>query len=204
MTATESYRGMLLLKGPLNKIFSMPQLIPTIHSCLLTPNFPIDKKNIENILSHSIIVTTTGVLYTEKGFLVQDDMEVSAYKPILMDKENLEKRLGSFEESGVVFSDDKSVRFVPYGFKTGEQTPRELGKNPGVIAISGSKENAEKLTEISKTYKGNPWFVYHSNDDLPKIGPAIFQYDDSSDRIVFGQFPFDGFPNDVALPLTFS
>ena len=64
-----------------------------------------------------------------------------------MDKSELVKKLEA---------DSKDVRFVPFGYKTGEQSTKELEKNPFFIALAG-EEGAEKLAESSGNYKLKPY-----------------------------------------------
>ncbi len=84
-----------------------------------------------------------------------------------MDQEVLESKLGSHEERGVVFSDDKSVRFTPYNFKRDTQTPLELSTNTGIIALVSGEENAEKLAKASECYRNKPNFWISENVDSP-------------------------------------
>jgi hypothetical protein len=65
---------------------------------------------------------------------------------LVMDRNSLIERL----KEG-----DENVIFVPFGFKTGEQKPKELEKNPYVIARYG-KEGASKIAEVSDEYKNHP------------------------------------------------
>ena len=71
---------------------------------------------------------------------------------LVMNKNSLVQRLKD---------NDSSVKFVPFGYKIGEQTPRELEKNEYIIARYG-KEGAEKISEIASIYK-NPPFLYSFN-----------------------------------------
>ena len=83
-------------------------------------------------------------LWTSKGVYVVDDKDGSK-----LNSKDLEKRLDQ---------NDKSVRFVPNGFKLGEQTPKELEANPYVIAHAG-EEGVQKLAEIASEFERKP-FVY--------------------------------------------
>jgi len=63
-----------------------------------------------------------------------------------MDKKSLVKRLKE---------NDSNVKFVPFGYKTGEQSVFELMKNPYLIARYG-KEGAQKIAEIAPKYGKKP------------------------------------------------
>ena len=67
-------------------------------------------------------------------------------------------RTDNLDESELVKrleAEDKSVRFVPFGFKVGEQTALDLAKNSYVVALFG-EEGAEKLAKASEKYSRNP------------------------------------------------
>jgi len=63
-----------------------------------------------------------------------------------MNKQSLIKRLQE---------NDSLVKFVPFGYKMGEQTPLELVKNPYIIARYG-EEGADNIAEVASKYKKNP------------------------------------------------
>lgn len=106
----------------------------------------------------------TGSLYVPKGkgdfqngVIIQENPEAVDEK-LTMDKNSLVKKLEA---------NDKSVRFVPFGYKTGEQTSRELEKNPYVIGLAG-REGAEKLAEIADNYKKKPFLYSFDSVDEEK------------------------------------
>ena len=76
-----------------------------------------------------------------------------------MNKKSLIKRL---EEN------DHLVKFVPFGFKTGEQTSGELGKNSYVVARYGN-EGAEKIAEVADKYKKKPFLYAFDSVDEEKV-----------------------------------
>jgi len=125
-------------------------------------------KNIIRTLRDYIITGNTGILYVKEGMFIHDNPRFENRK-VIMDAKILETKLGEHEEKHVVLSNDKSIRFTQYGFKNGLQTASELSKNPGVIALAGSEENAEKLTAVSGHYKLEPLFGALSNPDYPQI-----------------------------------
>ena len=76
-----------------------------------------------------------------------------------MDEKILESKLGSLEKRGVIFSDDRRVRFTRHGFRRNIMDSSEISKNFGIIALVSGEENAEKLTEIySKHFRLEPFF----------------------------------------------
>src|SRR3989338_9368108 len=83
------------------------------------------------------------------GVFFEDNPQVAGDR-IIMNIENLIKKLedSSFNQDVVLFSKDKKVRFVRFGFKTDLQTSDELAKNPYKVGEYGSLECAEKLAEI--------------------------------------------------------
>jgi hypothetical protein len=81
-------------------------------------------------------------LWTPEGVYAADDRDGSP-----LNRQDLERRLQA---------NDSSVRFVPYGFKLGEQTPEELEVNPLIKAHAG-EEGAQKLAEIASEFKKRPF-----------------------------------------------
>ena len=144
----------------------MPELVSLVHASLENQKYDSAKKVIQTLRNHWL-TGNTGILYTKKGMFVQDNPKIKD-RSISMDQKTLDKKLGSHEEKGVVFSDDRKVRFVPYGFKIGKQTPPELSKNTGIIALVGGGENAEKLAKASEHYRLNPYFWVLSNIESPQ------------------------------------
>ena len=85
----------------------------------------------------------TGVLNSqERVVYIQDHPDVIDNK-IVMEESDLVKRLEV---------KDRSVRFVPFGFKIGEMTSRQLAQNEFVRALA-EEEGAEKLAEIANRYR---------------------------------------------------
>ena len=72
---------------------------------------------------------------------------ISSGVKLRMNKNSLVQRLKE---------NDPLVKFVPFGFKTGEQTWQELEKNDYIQKRYG-KEGAEKIAEIASKYKNNPY-----------------------------------------------
>lgn len=111
------------------------------------------ESQILNILKNNWLWEFTGNLYLPKsgekvsnGVILETNPQI-INRLLAMDKSSLIKRL---------HENDSNVKFVPFGYKTGEQTHQELGKNPYVIARYG-KEGAEKVAEIASNFKGKPY-----------------------------------------------
>lgn len=172
------------------RMSAMPELVPLIYASFENTDYQ-KAQNVVDTLRQYWLTGNTGILYVPKGMFVQDIPElISTNRRISMNQEALEKRLGSNEEKGVVFSDDKNIRFVPYGFKRQSQTPLELSKNPGVIALTGSEENAEKLAKASEHYRKNPYFLAVDKVNSPQIRIAVLGSGGGlgSDRLNIGSY----------------
>ena len=113
-------------------------------------------QEIQRILKENWLLAFTGQLYIHKeGVYIQDNPEIRNGLPF-MNKSDLEIKL---EQK------DPSVRFTPFGFKTGEMTPKGLAKNSFVIAQAG-EEGADKLAEVAGKLKYNPHlFSFESVDE---------------------------------------
>ena len=99
-------------------------------------------QEVMDILDNRYLHCFTKNLWTPEGVYAADDKDGSP-----LNRQDLEKRLEQ---------NDKSVRFVPHGFKLGEQTPEELEVNPYIIAHAG-EEGAQKLAEIASEFKKIPF-----------------------------------------------
>ena len=99
----------------------------------------------------------TGTLWTPEGAYIQDDPETREGMPF-MDQSELVKKLES---------KDPSVRFVPYGFKTGRISSLELSKNSYVIGLAG-EEGADKLARVADTFRRQPCLYALINVTEPK------------------------------------
>ena len=78
-----------------------------------------------------------------------------------MNKESLIKRLQK---------NDSLVKFVSFGYKTGEQKEIELVKNPYIVARYG-EEGAQKIAEIASKFKNNPklWSFDSVSDEKTRM-----------------------------------
>jgi len=152
------------------RMLSMSELIPVIYSSSRNPGGLISKEVIHR-LNYSWLTGDTAILPGSKGIFFQDKSKTEDGR-VVMNEKKLENKLGSYQERGAVFSDDRSIRFAPYGFETELLRSKEIPKNSGVIAWGGSVENAEMLAELSRSYKEPPYFWVKSNVALPEyFGP---------------------------------
>ena len=131
---------------------TMAQNVSLVYSAWEVPEEQYSREII-NILNSSRLWGFNGILSSpkSKGAFIQDRPSIKNGK-IIMDESELESKLGSNEENRVVYSNDKTIRFVPFGYKLGAQKASELEKNPFVIALAG-EEGAEKLAKVSKNYR---------------------------------------------------
>jgi len=153
----------------------MPELVQLVYASLENKNYDTAKNVIKTLRDHWI-TGDTGILYVHEGMFVQDNPNLENRR-ISMNQKTLERKLGKHEEKGVAFSDDKTIRFVPYGFKRESQSALELSKNPGVIVLVGGEENAEKLARASEHYKLKPYFWALENVDSPITRVAVLVSD---------------------------
>ncbi len=124
-------------------------------------------KGIINLSKTNWLWAFTGSLYIPKeGVYIQDNPEVKEGMPF-MDKSELVKKLEV---------NDPSVRFIPFGFKTGEMSPLDLSKNSYIISLAG-EEGAEKLAEVADKYKSNPclWSFESVEQSLTRVS-ALYSY----------------------------
>ena len=161
---------------------TMPEIVPLVYASLENQKYGIAKDVIKTLKKYWL-TGNTGILYVPKKMFVQDKPERKDGR-IFMDQETLEKMLGSHEEGGVVFSDDGSVRFTPCDFKRELQSALELSKNPGVIALVGGEENAEKLAKASGHYKASPYFGALKYTNFPIIRVADLYSHNRNDQLV--------------------
>ena len=104
-------------------------------------------QGIKKIMKDAWLWEFTGNLYIpNKGVYVQDDPEVRNGMPF-MDESALVEKLEA---------EDSSVRFVPFGYKTGHMSALELAKNSYVIALAG-EDGADKLAEVADKHKRSPY-----------------------------------------------
>lgn len=122
------------------------------------------ESEIIQLLKDHHFVEFTGNLYLPKGngeiqngVILETNPQVNN-EGLFMDKSSLIKRLQN---------NDELVKFVPFGYKRGEQTGEELIKNPYIIARYG-EEGAEKIGEIASKYRGRSglWCPKYSEEHM--------------------------------------
>ncbi|MBU2615704.1 MAG: hypothetical protein KKC19_01230 [Nanoarchaeota archaeon] len=138
------------------------------------------ESEIIDILNKGWFWEFTGNLYIPKsneeinnGVILENNPKIINGR-LAMDKDSLINRL----QEG-----DSNVQFVPFGFKAGEQTSRELEKNPYVVARYG-EEGAEKIAEIADKYRRNPrvW-AFDSVDEKIQRVSVLYREWGFGDRI---------------------
>ena len=119
------------------------------------------ESQIIDILKDAWIWEFTGNLYLPKsneevsnGVILENNPDISTNRRLNMNKQSLVKRLQS---------NDPLVKFVPFGYKTGEQNLIELQENPYIVARYG-EEGAQKISEVASKYKKSP--VLYSFDSV--------------------------------------
>ena len=160
-----------------------------VYDAFKTPDGKYESEIIK-ILNDAWLWEFTGNLYIPKsndeinnGVIIEQNPKILSGK-LAMDKNNLIKRLKE---------NDSSVKFVPFGFKTGSQDLIELQKNPYIVARYG-KEGAEKIAEIASKYKSNPYvnsfnFVDEEKARMSALGRDWY----SDDRLCVGGYVwYDG------------
>lgn len=171
----------------------MPELVHLVYASLENQDYDT-AKNVVITLKRNWLTGNTGILYVPDGMFVWDKPNLRDGR-ISMDQKDLEARLGSYEERGVVFSDDRSVRFTQYGFVKREQSSLALSENLGVIALVGGEENAEKIARASEHYKLDPWFCALSNVKSLEIKVAGLISDNFGSRLYVNAYGGEGFVN---------
>ena len=125
-----------------------------------------DESEIIKILNNSWFCEFTGNDYLPKGKgdfqngVILQDNPLIINRKLVMNKKDLIEKLFDAEEfrvkgNPIFVSKDRLVRFVPLGYKIGEQTWQKLAVNPYVVARYG-KEGAEKIAKIASKYNNKP------------------------------------------------
>ena len=142
------------------RMATMPEIVSLIYASLENQDYDTAKNVIKTLRKG--IIGNTGILYVPDGMFVEDNPRLKEGK-ISMNQKTLERRLGSHEERGVVFSDNGKIRFTPYNYIKKTQLSSQLSTNTGIIALVGGKENAEKLARVSGHYGIHPYFDTFEN-----------------------------------------
>ena len=118
-----------------------------------------------SILKNHWLWEFTGNLYLPKsndeinnGVILETNPKIKNGK-LVMNKNSLVKRLKE---------NDSLVKFVPFGYKTGEQSPKKLAENKYIIARYG-EQGAEKIAKITLKYKNQPNVYSFNSVDEEKI-----------------------------------
>ena len=118
-------------------------------------------EEIKKLLKNGYLWAYTGILIVpNEGLYIQDHPPIVDGMPNI-DPNDLERRV-----------EEGELRFVPFGFKTGEMSPSELGKNPYVHALAG-KEGAEKLRQVAEKYPKNPVLLALTDTDRSQTRVSV-------------------------------
>ena len=166
---------------------TMPELVPLVYASLENQDYK-SAKNVVRALRQRWLAGNTGTHYFPEGMFAEDNPVIENGRLITPSYKELESRLGSHEETGVVFSEDRTIRFTPYNFKRESQSPLDLSRNTGVIALAGGEENAEKLAKASEHWKKQPYFWVLSNVDSPQTRVAVLGLYYFDDRLDVGAY----------------
>ena len=141
---------------------TMSQNSSLIHSVRQNPKERYSKE-IMSTLKNSGLCCFNKILYLpNKGAYIQDNPEIKDIR-IVKKKSDLFNKLDA---------NDPSVRFVPFGYKIGIQSAKALEENAFVIGLAG-EEGAQKLAEVSRSYKSDLCLSSLDNTDEKLISVAV-------------------------------
>ena len=143
---------------------TMAQTASLLHAAYLSKQIEPEFSLIKSKLERNLLWAFTGWLYVPaKGIYIEDNPKTPNRMPTMNESELIKKLEAS----------DKSARFVPFGFLTGEMTPRELAKNHYLIRLAG-EEGAEKLAEVSAMFKDKPALhIYYSGSQNSRVSALL-------------------------------
>jgi hypothetical protein len=157
----ESYMEVGL--GILNGCGVQPTLAETAY--LLRKEANEGGENLTGVLKSQSLWAFNGLLYVpNKGVYIEDRPTIKR-DFVTMNESDLLKRLES---------NDPSVRFVPFGFKTGSMSPAELAENEFARALAG-EEGAYNLAYLASHYFSQPLLFALTQSEIansPKIRVA--------------------------------
>lgn len=139
------------------------QIASLVYDAWQKPEGRYESKIIQ-LLKDAWLWEFTGNLYIPKekgeltdGVFLQDNPEIRDGK-LYMNREELAKKMQSAKtlEKDILISEDGTIRFVPFGFKTGEIDKKDFAKYPYIIGRYGA-EGAEKIAKVAEKYINNPW-----------------------------------------------
>ena len=116
-------------------------------------------EEIKKLLKDRYLWAYTGTLTVpNKGLYIQDHPPIVNGMPNIS-SDDLERRV-----------EEGELRFVPFGFKTGEMSPSDLAENPYVQALAG-QEGAKKLVKVAGEYLKNPrlWALTDTNTTQTRV-----------------------------------
>jgi hypothetical protein len=150
---------------------SSSEIVSLIYDACINSNGQCGS-NILDLMERNWIWGYTGSLYLPKGEgdiqdgVIFQDNPLIVNRKLVMNKKDLIEKLNDREEFRVkgypiFISKDKSIRFVPFGYKTGVQSVKELEENPHIIGrYFGRKDNelegASKVAVLASRYTKNP------------------------------------------------
>ncbi|MEA3413940.1 MAG: hypothetical protein U9Q99_00225 [Nanoarchaeota archaeon] len=180
-----SQRNQLRERG-IQKMITSPQSAHFLGDAYENKNQEFSKKIIQ-IMDDFYFRSSTESLWLPKsnplstdfkdGVIGYDNPDTSKPKFGIEESELFEK-LSNAEEISikghpVFISKDKSVRFTPFGFKTGIMSSSKLAKNPYNIVLHG-EEGAEKSAKISEHYNEKPHlWAYESVNNKQRTLSAL-------------------------------
>jgi hypothetical protein len=144
------------------------------------------ESEIINILKNNWLWEFTGNLYLPKSNEEVNNGVILEYNPtiqngkLVMDKNSLIKRLQE---------NDSNVKFVPFGFKTGQQNLLEFSKNPYLVARYG-EDGAEKIAEVASKYNKNPviWSFDSVDEEKTRVSSLYDYWGDDGGLDVVGNY----------------
>jgi len=141
-----------------------PQIASLAYDAFQNPNKKYQKEIIK-ILKENLIYEYTGNLYLPKSNAEINNGVILEINPVIEDR-----RL-SMDKPSLIKMLDMDIlkgKFVPFGYKIGEQTWQELEKNAYIIARYGEK-GASKIAEIASMFKLNPRLLSFDSIEREKI-----------------------------------
>ncbi|MEK6924744.1 MAG: hypothetical protein AABW71_00725 [Nanoarchaeota archaeon] len=118
----------------------------------------------------------TAILYVPNMVIVQDMPQVENGR-IVMDEKSLTSKLSKNAKNGVRFSNDETIRALPYSFETGWQDAKQIEANPFTIALTGDIEAGKKLAQIQGQIgkRGYIWALGKGTDNQIRV-PDLSEY----------------------------
>ncbi len=145
-----------------------PEIASLVYDAWKNPKGEYESEVLD-ILRKNWIWEFTGNFYLPKSNDEINNGVIIEYNPrvvngrLSMDKNYLVKRLNE---------NDPNVRFVLFGYKIEGQTPKELEKNPYIVARYG-EEGAEKIAEIASKHSSNPYLWSFGSVDKETVRVSV-------------------------------